>query len=210
MSLSSSGYDGAPRRDKRGYGGRPRRRGRIGQPCSDPEEADRRSGVEKQLGIISLFEQIISIAPLTWLGVLSAMSCGAIIGIERQMLGKPVGIRTGMLVCLSTYIFISISNAVASGTTDPSRVIGQIITGVGFLGAGVMMSRDGIVVGVTSAAAIWILAAIGVTIASQYYLTGIKLSLLAVIALVGVDMVENTFVAMQKGVHARLRLKRRK
>jgi len=157
-----------------------------------------------------LFEQIISIAPLTWLGVLSAMSCGAIIGIERQMLGKPVGIRTGMLVCLSTYIFISISNAVASGTTDPSRVIGQIITGVGFLGAGVMMSRDGIVVGVTSAAAIWILAAIGVTIASQYYLTGIKLSLLAVIALVGVDMVENTFVAMQKGVHARLRLKRRK
>jgi putative Mg2+ transporter-C (MgtC) family protein len=133
------------------------------------------------------------------------MLCGAIIGLERQILGKPVGIRTSVLVCLSTYIFVKISNAVASESTDPSRVIGQIITGVGFLGAGVMMSRDGLVVGVTSAAAIWILAAIGVTIASGFYLTAVKLAILAVAVLVGVNMIETTFGAMQKGVHARIR-----
>lgn len=152
----------------------------------------------------------MTIAPLDWMAVFSAMLCGAIIGIERQMLGKPVGIRTSMLVCLSTYIFVSISNAVASGSTDPSRVIGQIITGVGFLDAGVMMSRDRLVVGVTSAATIWILAAIGVTIASGYHLTGIKLAILGIVVLVGVDRAENTFGAMQRGVHARLTAKKRR
>ncbi len=157
-----------------------------------------------------MFDDLINITPFSWLGILSAMSCGAIMGIERQILGKPVGIRTGMLVCLSTYIFVSISNAVATGSTDPTRVIGQIITGVGFLGAGVMMSRDGLVIGVTSAAAIWILAAIGATIGSGYHMTGIKLSILSVVALVGVTKVEKTFSAMQKGVHARLTAKRRK
>jgi putative Mg2+ transporter-C (MgtC) family protein len=136
------------------------------------------------------------------------MSCGAIIGLERQILGKPVGIRTGMLICLSTYIFVAVANAVASEATDPSRVVGQIITGVGFLGAGVMMSRNGLVIGVTSAAAIWILAAIGVTIASGYHSTGIKLAILGVVVLVGVEKVENTFKAMQRGVHTKLKTRK--
>jgi len=156
-----------------------------------------------------MLDHILSIAPLSWPGILSAMSCGAIIGLERQILGKPVGIRTGMLICLSTYIFVAVANAVASEATDPSRVVGQIITGVGFLGAGVMMSRNGLVIGVTSAAAIWILAAIGVTIASGYHSTGIKLAILGVVVLVGVEIVENTFKAMQQGVHARLKARKR-
>ncbi|MCA9253070.1 MAG: MgtC/SapB family protein [Phycisphaerae bacterium] len=149
-------------------------------------------------------EELLSIAPLKWIAIACAMLCGAIIGLERQMLGKPVGIRTSVLVCLSTYIFVTISNSVAAQSTDPSRVIGQIITGVGFLGAGVMMSRDGLVVGVTSAAAIWILAAIGVTIASGFHVTAVKLAILAVAILVGVNKIEGTFGAMQRGVHRRL------
>jgi putative Mg2+ transporter-C (MgtC) family protein len=152
-----------------------------------------------------MLDHIMTIAPLSWLGILSAMSCGAIIGFERQIFGKPVGIRTAMLICLSTYIFVTVANSVASEATDPSRVVGQIITGVGFLGAGVMMSRNGLVIGVTSAAAIWILAAIGVTIASGYPATGIKLAILGVAVLVGVEIVENTFKAMQQGVHSKLK-----
>ena len=150
-----------------------------------------------------MIDLLTSIAPLEWLGILSATICGGIIGVERQILGKPIGVRTAMLICLSTYIFVAVANALPSEDTDPSRVIGQIITGVGFLGAGVMMSRNGIVIGVTSAAAIWILAAIGVTIASGYYLTGIKLAILGVIILAGVEAVEKTFKGMQHGVHAR-------
>lgn len=157
-----------------------------------------------------MLDDILTVTPLSWIGVLSAMSCGAIIGFERQMLGKPVGIRTATLICLSTYIFVTVSNAVASSTTDPSRVIGQIITGVGFLGAGVMLARNGIVIGVTSAAAIWILAAIGVTIGCNYHATGIKLAILGVLVLAGVEKVEKTFSAMQKGVHGRFQARRQR
>lgn len=145
--------------------------------------------------------ELFSIAPLTWLGLFCAIASGAIVGIERQICGKPVGLRTSALICVGAYVFVSIANAVSNGATDNSRIIGQIITGVGFLGAGVMMSRDGIVVGVTSAATIWVQAAIGVTIGSGYYFSGIKLALLTVSILVGVNLLEGTFKLFRRGVH---------
>ena len=151
-----------------------------------------------------LTKELFSIAPLTWLGLLCAVVGGGIIGIERQVCGKPVGIRTSSLICVGAYVFITVSNAVSNGSTDNSRIIGQVVTGVGFLGAGVMMARDGIVVGVTSAATIWVQAAIGITIGSGYYLSGIKLSLLTVGILVGVNLLENTFKMFQRGVHKQL------
>ena len=100
------------------------------------------------------------------------------------------------------------ANAVSNGATDNSRIIGQVVTGVGFLGAGVMMARDGMVVGVTSAAAIWMQAAIGITIGSGYYFSGVKLALLAVAILIGVNMLESTFKLFQRGVHQQLVLVR--
>jgi len=130
------------------------------------------------------------------------MLAGTIIGFERQLLGKPVGIRTSMLVCLGTYVFVAVSNFVAVDATDPTRVIGQVVTGIGFLGAGVMMTRKGMVYGVTSAASIWMLAAIGVVVASGSVVSGIKLAVLTVVILVGVDWLESSFKAMRRGVHA--------
>lgn len=144
---------------------------------------------------------IFSIEPLKWGGLLSTLLSGGIIGFERQLLGKPVGIRTSMLICAGTYSFVVISNSVSNSGTDPSRIIGQIVTGIGFLGAGVMLAKDGIVVGVTSASAIWMLAAIGVVIALGSYMTGIKLSLLSVFVLVGIDLVEHRFKILSKGVY---------
>lgn len=146
---------------------------------------------------------VLSIAPLDWLGLLAAILSGSIIGIERQVCGKPVGLRTSALICVGAYVFVTIANHVSNGATDNSRIIGQVVTGVGFLGAGVMMARDGIVVGVTSAAAIWVQAAIGITIGSGYYLSGIKLALLTVAILVGVNLLEGTFKLFQRGVHQR-------
>lgn len=148
--------------------------------------------------------ELLSIEPLNWLGLVCAVVGGGIIGIERQICGKPVGIRTSALICVGAYIFVTVANTVSNGATDNSRIIGQVVTGVGFLGAGVMMARDGIVVGVTSAAAIWVQAAIGITIGSGYYLSGVKLSLLAVAILIGVNILENTFKLFQRGVHQRL------
>ncbi|WP_210396237.1 MgtC/SapB family protein [Motiliproteus sediminis] len=147
---------------------------------------------------------LLDLAPLQWSSILAAMLSATIIGLERQLLGKPVGIRTSTLICLGTYVFIAISNHVMRDVTDPSRIIGQAVTGIGFLGAGVMMSRDGAVVGVTSAACIWMLAAIGVTIGVGEPLLGVKLALLSVLVLVGVDIAENSFKALQRGVHRRL------
>lgn len=150
---------------------------------------------------------MISVEPLQWLGLIGTIISGAIVGIERQMQGKPVGIKTSILVCLGTYIFVVMANHLANEMADQTRVVGQVVTGIGFLGAGVILSRDGLVSGVTSAAVIWVLAAIGVIIASSQPYLGIKVAILTVLILVGIDLLEATFVSLQKGVHRRLNIK---
>ena len=147
------------------------------------------------------YAELISIAPFEWQEVGTAILCGAIIGLERQIRGKPVGIRTSALITLGTYIFIAASMLVSTAATDPSRIIGQVITGIGFLGAGVMLARDGMVLGVTSAATIWSLAAIGVCIALGYDVVAIKLSIVIVVVLVGVDTMEDYSQVLRRGVH---------
>jgi len=141
----------------------------------------------------SLLDELVplfDVAPLTWVALCACLISGGIIGLERQLRGKPVGIRTSVLICLGTYVFMAMGLAAATENTDPTRVLGQIVTGVGFIGAGVMLTRDGAVIGATSAADIWLLAAIGVVIAVQSPGLGIKLSLLSVVTLVGVNYVE--------------------
>ncbi len=147
------------------------------------------------------FAEIFSIAPFQWQAVGTALVCGSIIGLERQLRGKPVGIRTSALIVLGTYIFIAASMLVSNAATDPSRIIGQVITGIGFLGAGVMLARDGMVLGVTSAATIWSLASIGVCIAIGYDIIAIKLSIVVVFVLVGVDTMEDYSQTLTRGVH---------
>jgi putative Mg2+ transporter-C (MgtC) family protein len=78
-----------------------------------------------------------------------------------------------------------------------------VITGIGFLGAGVMLARDGFVLGVTSAATIWMLASIGVVIAIGYNMVAIKLSMVVIFVLVGVDFLEDYSQSLTRGVHKR-------
>ena len=149
---------------------------------------------------MDILKNILDITPFNWPEILCAMLAGTIIGFERQALGKPIGIRTSILICISTYAFTRFSDINHQETLD-LRVIGQIITGIGFFGGGVILSRDGIVIGVTSAACIWILAAIGITIGINHYITGIKLAILAVIILTGVDTAERKIKFLHKGQH---------
>lgn len=148
---------------------------------------------------------LLNIEPYQWRSIVTAVFCGSLIGLERQLRGKPVGIRTASLIILGTYLFVASALLFKSAMFDPSRVIGQVITGVGFLGAGVMLARDGSVVGVTSAATIWVLAAIGVMISCGYEFAAIKLSLLVVLILYGVDLLESKTVTFSRGVHAKVR-----
>jgi len=128
--------------------------------------------------------------------------CGAIIGLERQVRGKPAGMRTSILVCLGTATFIHLGSQFGGPGTDQTRVLGQVITGIGFLGAGVMFAREGTVLGVTTAAVIWMLAGIGAAIGMGQYHLGLGLAVTAVAVLITCEWLEKTFAALTRGVHA--------
>ena len=110
----------------------------------------------------------------------TSVACGAIVGIERQLRGKAIGIRTAILICLATQVFIRLSTTVSieGAIVDPTRVMGQVVTGVGFLGAGVILAKGGAITGVTSAAVVWMLAAIGSTIGMGRPVEALQLALL--------------------------------
>jgi putative Mg2+ transporter-C (MgtC) family protein len=109
---------------------------------------------------------------------LAAIACGLMIGGERQRREKPAGLRTLSLVCLGSAVFTMMSFAFTTTTGDSGRVAAQIVTGIGFLGAGVILHGSRIVTGVTTAAVIWVAAAIGMTVGAGYVVSGLALSLL--------------------------------
>jgi len=137
-----------------------------------------------------------------WMKIAISLACGTILGLERQFRGKPVGIRTSILICLSTMSFVSIGNYVADEILSATRILGQIVTGVGFLGAGVILSREGLILGVTSASVIWLLAASGAAIGFEKYGIALSLCVVGISTLLGVEKLENTFSELRKGVHA--------
>lgn len=136
-----------------------------------------------------------------WRTIGAAVLCGAIVGLERQLHGKPAGVRTSILICLSTAVFMHLGASNLGETGDPTRVLGQIVTGVGFLGGGVMISREGVVSGVTTAAVVWILAAIGAAIGMGYAFGAVTLSVITVAVLVGVGLLERSLSWLTRGVH---------
>ncbi|TFH41023.1 MAG: MgtC/SapB family protein [Lysobacterales bacterium] len=138
-----------------------------------------------------------------WTVIGVAILCGGIVGLERQFRGKPAGVRTSILVCLGTAVFIHLGTALSGDATDPTRVLGQLVTGIGFLGAGVMFSRRGIVTGVTTAAVIWVLAAIGAAIGLGRYVGALALAVVIVAVLVGVEVLESSVKRLTRGVHER-------
>ena len=148
--------------------------------------------------------EIFDIAPYKWDSIFAALFCSTIIGLERQLRGKPVGVRTASLIILGTYLFLSTASMLTGGMVDPSRVVGQVITGIGFLGAGVMLAKDNTVLGVTSAATIWVLAALGVMISYGFLMPAVKLAILVVFILWGVDVLEERTVMFSRGVHSRV------
>ncbi|MBM3321355.1 MAG: MgtC/SapB family protein [Candidatus Eisenbacteria bacterium] len=137
--------------------------------------------------------------PLTWAGVGLAILCGGIVGFERQIRGKPAGMRTSILICLGTQVFVELGTAFSGPGTDPTRVLGQVVTGIGFLGAGVILARGGVVTGVTTASVVWLLAAIGCTIGFGHYGAAVVLAALTVAILNGIELLEASFRRLRSG-----------
>jgi putative Mg2+ transporter-C (MgtC) family protein len=138
-----------------------------------------------------------------WLPVLVSVLCGMMIGLERQLRGKPLDVRSAVLICLGTHVFIRLGVTHGSGNSDPTRVLGQVVTGIGFLGAGVMLTRGHYVVGLTTAAVIWALAAIGATIGFGNYRGAIALALVTLLVLIILELVEARLASMRRGPHAK-------
>lgn len=137
-----------------------------------------------------------------WIKILAAVSCGFIFGIERQIKGKPVGIRTSCIITLGTMAFVHLGLLQSRFEGDHIRLLGQIVTGVGFLGAGVIFTQGGLVNGVTSASVIWLLTGAGAAIGFEHYGMAVILSLTGVGILWGVQMLERGFRSLRRGVHS--------
>lgn len=137
-----------------------------------------------------------------WLRVLIAFLCGAAIGLERQLRGKPAGIRTSVLICMGTMVFVYMGASFdQSATADPTRVLGQVVTGIGFLGAGVIINREGLVRGMTSAAVIWMLAAVGSSVGLGRFAAAVGTTVVVLGILVGMNWLERVSRAFRRGVH---------
>jgi len=132
-------------------------------------------------------------------GIVLAVILGALVGFERQIRGKAAGLRTNTLICLGAAVFTIISQRMAAGNADSvTRIAAQIVTGVGFLGAGAII-RDRVGVhGLTTAATIWLVASIGMACGAQYYYLATISALIAIIVLFGLGKLEGPLARHSK------------
>lgn len=125
------------------------------------------------------------------LRLLVAAAAGGAVGLERQINNKSAGLRTNTLVAVGACIYVLINLRLTGMSGDPTRIIGQIVTGIGFLGAGVIMHRGTNVQGLTTAATIWCSAALGV-------LAGLNLFLETLVATALIVFINSGFKIVDK------------
>lgn len=139
------------------------------------------------IGIPASLVASLKLASLARL-VLAAI-LGAAVGLERELAGKPAGLRTTILICVGATMFTDLSLSIASfGTgggfrSDPARLAAQIIPGIGFIGAGAILHSRGRVTGVTTAATLWVVTAIGIGVGAGEYVQAIGTTVLVLATL---------------------------
>ncbi len=109
------------------------------------------------------------------LQILLACACGIAVGIERQHFGSSAGVRTYALVCMGACLFGIVSThaigaAYYESIANPTRIAAQVVTGVGFIGGGIIFKDNSRVRGLTTAATVWVMASIGLAIAFEMFL----------------------------------------
>ncbi len=126
---------------------------------------------------------------------------GGVVGLEREVHGRPAGIRTYLLLCIGSALIMVVSEFLflkyeAKGLADilradPGRIAAQAITGIGFLGAGVILRYKDSIRGLTTAACVWVACAIGLAIGAGFYLFGAAVTGLTLVSLLGLKIFEN-------------------
>ena len=142
-----------------------------------------------------------------------AVLMGGAIGLERQMAGKASGLRTNILICLGSALIMDLSMNLGMSfgdvrVGDPGRIAAQIVTGIGFIGAGTIMQSRGAITGLTSAATIWVVAAIGMTVGAGFSVEALGATALVMLVLAGLGRVEYRLLRMQRTHPCTVRTKR--
>src|SRR6266850_825998 len=131
--------------------------------------------------------------------LLLAAGLGAAIGLEREYRRKPAGLRTNILIALGSALFTTVSMAVASHGGTPDRIAAQIVTGVGFLGGGAILRSGKTVQGMTTAATIWVNAAIGMAAGAGEYMVATGSTIITLIVLAVLPPIERYFARRRAG-----------
>jgi putative Mg2+ transporter-C (MgtC) family protein len=125
---------------------------------------------------------------------------GGAIGVERELKGKPAGLRTNILICVGAALFTHLSLQIG-GPSNPDRIAAQIVSGVGFIGAGTILHMRGSVSGLTSAATIWVVSAIGMAAGTGLYVEALGTTLLVMAVLAGLGWAEQVLGRRATGSH---------
>ncbi len=141
-----------------------------------------------------------------------AVLAGGAVGLERQISGKPAGLRTNILICLGSALLMDLSMNLGMSfggarVGDPARLAAQVVTGIGFIGAGTIMQSRGAITGLTSAATIWVVAAIGLAIGAGFYVEALGTSALVMLVLAGLGHLEHRLLRAHRTLSATVRTK---
>jgi putative Mg2+ transporter-C (MgtC) family protein len=141
-----------------------------------------------------IYNELQLILPICF-KVLIATICGSLVGWDRERKNKFAGLRTNILICVGSAIFTIGSFYAASlyGSSDPSRIISTIVTGIGFLGGGVIMIDKDKVIGITTAAFIWVISAIGI-------LCGMGMIITPILLTIGLIIISRSFESVERKI----------
>ncbi|MFI5231745.1 MAG: MgtC/SapB family protein [Gemmatimonadales bacterium] len=162
---------------------------------------------------ISTMSDMVAAFRLDLMAKLSlAVLLGGAIGLERQLAGKASGLRTNILICLGSALIMHLSMNLGSSLGsvrfgDPGRIAAQVVTGIGFIGAGTIMQSRGAITGLTSAATIWIVAAIGLTVGAGFQVEALGATVLAMVVLAGLGRVEYKLLRLPRSRDCTIRTK---
>ncbi|MGH9788986.1 MAG: MgtC/SapB family protein [Candidatus Acidiferrales bacterium] len=136
----------------------------------------------------------MDLTPAIVLRLVLASALGGLVGLERELRGKPAGLRTNMFICAGSALFTVLSEMMAFRVGgDPTRIASNLIPGIGFIGAGSIIRAQGSVHGLTTAATIFVLASVGMAVGSGFYWTGVFAAVMMVLALSLLGWMERHF-----------------
>jgi len=136
-----------------------------------------------------------------------AILCGGAIGVERELNRKPAGLRTNVLICFGAALYMIVSRHISGGApyTDPARLAAQVVAGIGFLGAGVILQARGSVTGLTTAATIFVVGAVGISIGEGMFPLALFSTISIILVLVVLRKLERLVVRRARLFHYHLK-----